>query len=217
MPNIGRRAVAYDSRNRLLLNALLKGLSYAIRRDDILAANRYRGRVQQAAEPVAADTLLKGPLTKLLLTTGLWVEVANVDAMKRGNNCLISSIKSSLCLHHDRQHPAPRVARLPHHHVHSPTEPTAARSMTRVSERSLCLYASVWQLCAPGCRGVAQGTPGTSAGRGCIVAAAMTPGSQPLDAAALPAVGDSTRRESILMLGREQSLCSIEQSLCSIK
>ena len=79
MPNIERRAVAYDSRNRLLLNALLKGLSHAIRRDDVLAANRYRGRLQQAAEPVAADTQLKGPLTKLLLTTGLWVEVANVE------------------------------------------------------------------------------------------------------------------------------------------
>ena len=54
--------MAYDSSNRLLLNALLKGLGHAIRRDDIPAANRYRGRLHQAAEPVAADSELKGPL-----------------------------------------------------------------------------------------------------------------------------------------------------------
>ncbi len=72
-----KRAVAYDSSNRLLLNALLRGLDHAIRRDDIPAANRYRGRLQQVAEPVAADTQLKGPLTKLLLTSGLWARAAD--------------------------------------------------------------------------------------------------------------------------------------------
>ena len=75
MPNIEKRAVAYDSSNRLLLNALLKGLAHAIRRDDIPVASRYRGRLQQAAEPVAVDTQLKDLLTKLLLTSGLWVRV----------------------------------------------------------------------------------------------------------------------------------------------
>jgi hypothetical protein len=79
VPNIERRKVAYDSSNRLLLNALLKGLVHAIRRDDIPAANRYRGRLQQAAEPVAADSQLKGPLTKLLSTSGLWVRAANSE------------------------------------------------------------------------------------------------------------------------------------------
>jgi hypothetical protein len=61
VPNSEKPAVACDGSNRLLLNALLSGLSHAIRRDDIPAANRYRGRLQQAAEPVAADTQLKGP------------------------------------------------------------------------------------------------------------------------------------------------------------
>ena len=71
--------MAYDTSNRLLLNALLRGLDHAIRRDDIPAVNRYRGRLQQAAEPVAADTQLKGPLAKLLLTSGLWVRAANSE------------------------------------------------------------------------------------------------------------------------------------------
>ena len=71
--------MTYDTSNRLLLNALLRGLDHAVRRDDIPAANRYRGRLQQAAEPVAADTQLKGPLTKLLLTSDLWVRAANSE------------------------------------------------------------------------------------------------------------------------------------------
>ena len=79
VPNSEKPAVACDGSNRLLLNALLSGLSHAIRRDDIPAANRYRGRLQQAAEPVAADTQHKHPLTKILLTSGLWVQVANVE------------------------------------------------------------------------------------------------------------------------------------------
>ena len=79
VPNIEKRAVAYNSSNRLLLNALLKGLAHAIRRDDIPAASRYRGRLQQAAEPVAVDTQLKDLLTKLLLTSGLWVQVADSE------------------------------------------------------------------------------------------------------------------------------------------
>ena len=102
VPNSEKPAVACDGSNRLLLNALLSGLSHAIRRDDIPAANRYRGRLQQAAEPVAADTQLKHPLTKILLTSGLWCKSLTLNAMKRGSNCLISSIESSLCLHHDR-------------------------------------------------------------------------------------------------------------------
>ncbi len=50
-------------------------LAHAIRRDDIPAADRYRGRLQQVAEPVAVDSQLKDLLTKLLLTSGLWVRV----------------------------------------------------------------------------------------------------------------------------------------------
>ena len=73
VPNIEKRAVALNSSNRLLLNALLKGLAHAIRRDDIPAASRYRGRLQQTGEPVAVDTRLKDLLIKLLLTSGLWV------------------------------------------------------------------------------------------------------------------------------------------------
>jgi hypothetical protein len=42
------------------------------------AARRYRGRLQRTAEPLAADIPFKVPLTKLLLTTGLWVQVANI-------------------------------------------------------------------------------------------------------------------------------------------
>jgi hypothetical protein len=79
VPNIEKRAVAFGSSNRLLLNALLKGLAHAIRRDDIPAASRYRGRLQQAGEPVAVDTQLKDLLTKLLLTSGLWVRVADSE------------------------------------------------------------------------------------------------------------------------------------------
>jgi len=79
VPNIERQAVAYETSNQLLLNALLKGLAHAIRRDDVSTASRYRGRLQRAAEPVAADTQLKGPLTKLLLTSGLWVRAANSE------------------------------------------------------------------------------------------------------------------------------------------
>jgi hypothetical protein len=71
--------VAYDSSNRLLLNALLKGLAHAIRRDDISAADRYRGRLQNAAQPVSAETQLRDLLTKLLLTSGLWVKVADSE------------------------------------------------------------------------------------------------------------------------------------------
>jgi len=79
VPNTEERAVAYDSSNRLLLNALLKSLAYAIRRDDIPAADRYRKRLQRAAEPVTAETQPKELLTKLFLTSGLWVQVADSE------------------------------------------------------------------------------------------------------------------------------------------
>ena len=78
-PNIDKRAVAHDSSNRLLLNTLRQGLAHAIRRDDIPAADRYRGRLQQAAEPVAVDGQLRDLLTKLLSTSGLWVQVTDSD------------------------------------------------------------------------------------------------------------------------------------------
>jgi len=79
VPIIERPTVAGDSSNRLLLNALLKGLAHAIRRDDIPAADRYRGRLQQAAEPVPVDGQLRDLLTKLLSTSGLWVQVTDSD------------------------------------------------------------------------------------------------------------------------------------------
>ena len=81
VPNIESRAAIYNNGNRLLRNTLLEGLAHAIRRDDVPAARRYRGRLQRTAEPLAADIPFKVPLTKLLLTTGLWVQAANI---KRG-------------------------------------------------------------------------------------------------------------------------------------
>jgi|KBSSwiStaDraftv2_1062776.scaffolds.fasta_scaffold2193798_1 hypothetical protein len=78
-PNIDKRAVAHDSSNRLLLNTLRQGLAHAIRRDDIPAADRYRRRLQQVAEPVAVDSQLKDLLTKLLSTSGLWARSADSE------------------------------------------------------------------------------------------------------------------------------------------
>jgi hypothetical protein len=57
----------YDRSKRLLLNALLKGLDRAIRRDDLSAAERYRKRLHLSTEPIAADSLVAGASKKLLL------------------------------------------------------------------------------------------------------------------------------------------------------
>ena len=88
MPNIERQAVAYETSNQLLLNALLKGLAHAIRRDDVSAASRYRGRLQRAAEPVAADAQLKELLTTLLLTSELWAQAADIERDKTSQQLL---------------------------------------------------------------------------------------------------------------------------------
>ena len=88
MPNIERQAVAYETSNQLLLNALLKGLAHAIRRDDVSTASRYRGRLQRAAEPVAADAQLKELLTTLLLTSELWAQAADIERDKTSQQLL---------------------------------------------------------------------------------------------------------------------------------
>jgi hypothetical protein len=71
--------MADDSGKRLLLNALLKGLAYAIRQDDQSAAERYRQRLHLVAEEIAADEPVQDALKRLLLISGLWVEAAKID------------------------------------------------------------------------------------------------------------------------------------------
>ena len=69
----------YDSSKRLLLNALLKGLDHAIRRDDLSAAERYCKRLHLTTEPISADAPVKGASKKLLLISGLWMNAPNVE------------------------------------------------------------------------------------------------------------------------------------------
>jgi hypothetical protein len=69
----------YDRSKRLLLDALLKGLDRAIRRDDLSAAERYRKRLHLSTEPIAADSLVAGASKKLLLISGLWMNAPNVE------------------------------------------------------------------------------------------------------------------------------------------
>ena len=47
--------MAYDSGERVLLYALVKGLGDAVRRNDQPAAKRYRRRLRLATEQIAAD------------------------------------------------------------------------------------------------------------------------------------------------------------------
>jgi hypothetical protein len=68
--------MAYDSGKGLLLNALLRGLTYAIRQDDQSAAERYRQRLHLAAEEIAANEPIQDALKKLILISRLWVEAA---------------------------------------------------------------------------------------------------------------------------------------------
>ena len=69
----------YDRSKRLLLNALLKGLDRAIRRDDLSAAERYCKRLHLSTEPITADSLVAGASKKLLLISGLWMNAPNVE------------------------------------------------------------------------------------------------------------------------------------------
>ena len=55
----------YDRSKRLLLNALLKGLDRAIRRDDLSAAERYCKRLHLSTEPIAADSASRRCLEKI--------------------------------------------------------------------------------------------------------------------------------------------------------
>jgi hypothetical protein len=59
VPYIDRQAMACDSSKRLLLNALLKGLADAIRREDLSAAECYCQRLHLTAEPIASDAPVK--------------------------------------------------------------------------------------------------------------------------------------------------------------
>jgi hypothetical protein len=68
-----------DSANRLLLNALLKGLGHAIRRDDLSAAGRYCRRLHLTAETIASSAPVKGTLAKLFVINGLWLQAADVE------------------------------------------------------------------------------------------------------------------------------------------
>ena len=71
--------MARDSSNQLLLNALLKGLAHAIRRDDLSAAERYCQRLQLTAETIASDAPVKSVLAKLFVINGLWVQAADIE------------------------------------------------------------------------------------------------------------------------------------------
>jgi hypothetical protein len=62
-----------------VLNALLKGLAHAIRRDDLSAAERYCRRLNIAAKTIASDAPLKGALAKLFVTNRLWLQAADVE------------------------------------------------------------------------------------------------------------------------------------------
>jgi hypothetical protein len=65
--------MAYDGNKRLLLNALLKSLAYAIRHDQS-GAERYRHRVHLAAEEIVADNEAVQSALQLLSVSGLWLE-----------------------------------------------------------------------------------------------------------------------------------------------
>ena len=71
--------MAYNSGKQLLLNALLKGLADATRRNDRSTAERYRRSLRLTAEQIAAEEPVQDGLKKLLLVSGLWVEAAEVD------------------------------------------------------------------------------------------------------------------------------------------
>jgi hypothetical protein len=73
--------MAYDSGKRVLLNALLKGLADAIRRDDRSAAERYCERFRLATDEIVADEPVQNARKELLLISGLWVDAdgANRD------------------------------------------------------------------------------------------------------------------------------------------
>jgi hypothetical protein len=79
VPQIERGAMAYDRSKRLLLNALLKGLDHAIRRDDLSAVERYCKRLHLTTEPISADALVKGASKQLLSISGLWMKAPNVE------------------------------------------------------------------------------------------------------------------------------------------
>jgi hypothetical protein len=68
-----------DSSKQLLLNALLKGLTHAIRRDDLSAAERYCQRLHLTAETFASTAPVKGALARLFLINGLWVQAAHIE------------------------------------------------------------------------------------------------------------------------------------------
>jgi hypothetical protein len=86
-----------DSANRLLLNALLKGLGHVIRRDDLFAAERYRRRLHLTAETIASNAPVKGALAKLLVINGLWLQAADVERSETRQQILNWSISLLAC------------------------------------------------------------------------------------------------------------------------
>jgi hypothetical protein len=75
VPPIDKR----ESSKQLLLNALLKGLAHAIRRDDLSAVERYCQRLHLTAETFASNAPVKGASAKLLVINGLWVQAADIE------------------------------------------------------------------------------------------------------------------------------------------
>jgi hypothetical protein len=70
----------HTTAKRILLNALLKGLADAVRRDDRSAAERYCERFRLATDETVADEPVQNVRKELLLISGLWVEA---DAVNR--------------------------------------------------------------------------------------------------------------------------------------
>ena len=79
--------MAYDSNNRLLVKTLLKGLSHAVRRDDLSAAARYCERLRPTAEPIS-DQQVNDGLQKLLSVCGQWVETADAERRETSQQLL---------------------------------------------------------------------------------------------------------------------------------
>ena len=71
------------------------------RRNDLSAAERYRGRLHLAAEQIAADDPVRDALGRLLLLSGLWIGPLQPTAMTPSSKCLKSSNALSGCSHHD--------------------------------------------------------------------------------------------------------------------
>ena len=76
--------MAYDSGERALLYALVKGLGDAVRRND--QCKRYRRRLRLDTEQIAADDPVQDALKELLLISGRWVMAPVVTMSPKGGS-----------------------------------------------------------------------------------------------------------------------------------